>query len=289
MRVCHFGKQQEVKMSVGIMTILPVDLRLEGGGSIEIPPWAFTPDAWNFAFLRGIRVISPSLRGLKVWEVGVGTGLNQMCLACWCEATKLYFSDYEPKCTELTIQNLEQIPDERFAPLFGQWDLVTRVDRVETAPRVDVIVACIPQVPTTLDLSLGDNLAHYYDPTRYEANLHAYGLGLNEALLNRAHGVLEPEGRVVLNLGGRPGLSMLEQMFLNCGYAPRVVHAEIIEQCPSTSLAGLAERESDGNEFEFFGDATGCERINAQLAEKRRLEGLKLFHKIYVIEGRRNT
>lgn len=273
-------------MFIKTQELLPLDIRCDG--IIEVPPWAFTPDAWSFAFLRGLQAIACTLTELRVWEVGVGTGLNQLLLAKWSKASKLYFSDYGHRCTTLAARNLEQTADERFTPLFGQWDLVNRIDQVEEPPLVDVIVACIPQVPTTnlLDLDVGDNLAHYYDASRYEASLHTLGLGLNEALLHRAHGTLTHGGRVVLNLGGRPGLPRLEKMFYDCGYVPRVVHAEMIAQCPSTSLASLAAMEEHEQEFEFFADAAGHERINAQLAEKRRLEKLGLYHKIYIIEGR---
>lgn len=276
-------------MITKISEILPPDLGWKGDGTIEVPPWAFTPDAWSFAFLRGLQAIVYTLTGLRVWEVGVGTGLNQLLLAKWSRANKLYFSDYGHRCTTLATQNLEQAADERLIPLFGQWDLVARLDQTEEPPRVDVIVACIPQVPTptALKLDVGDNLAHYYEVSRYEASLHALGLGLNETLLRRAHGVLTSVGRVVLNLGGRPGLPRLEKMFVDCGYTPCVVHTEMIPQCPSTSLASLAAMEKSAQEeFEFFTDATGQERINAQLAENRRLEGLGLYHKIYVIQGK---
>lgn len=277
-------------MIAKISEILPPDFKWKGDGTIEVPQWAFTPDAWSFAFLRGLQVIAHTLTGLKVWEVGVGTGLNQLLLAKWSKASKLYFSDYGHRCTTLAAHNLEQATDERLTPLFGQWDLVTRLDQAEEPPRVDVVIACIPQVPTTtLDLNTGDNLAHYYEMSRYKADLHMLGLGLNEALLRRAHSVLTSGGRVVLNLGGRPSLPRLKKMFRDCGYTPCVVHTEMVSQCPSTSLASLAAMEDYGQEFEFFSDATGHERINAQLAESRRLEGLGLYHKIYVIEGKSKT
>jgi methylase of polypeptide subunit release factors len=278
-------------MRAEIKKILPPDLEWEGDGTIEVPPWAFTPDAWSFAFLRGLHEVSPTLSDLDVWEVGVGTGLNQLLLAKWSGAHRLYYSDYDPRCTELTANNLYQITDERFVPLFGRWDLVTQVEQQMNPPQVDIIVACIPQVPTNeTDLSKDDNLAHYYNPINYgEASLHAVGLGLNEALLKRAHSVLRKNGRVVLNLSGRPSLPRLEKMYHDCGFIPRVVHAEMIPQCPGTSLASLAAMEGSNQEFEFFSDATGHKRINAQMAEKRRLEGLELYHKIYVIAGRANT
>ncbi len=269
-----------------INEILPPDL-WEGENFLDIPAWAFIPDVWSFAFLRGLKSIANTFAGLDIWEVGVGTGLNQICLARWCQADKLFFSDYGYRCTELTVRNLAQIADQRFIPLFGKWDLISREDKNEAPPKVDVIVACIPQIPTTLNLDEKDNLAHYYDPMRYEASLHSFGLGLNEALLQRAHNILNPQGRVILNLGGRPGLPLLKKMFRDCRYIPRVIYSEIIPQCPSTSLASLVAIETSGpQEFEFFTDRLGHQRINAQSAEKRRLEGLELYHKIYVIEGK---
>ena len=202
-----------------------------------------------------------------------------------------YYSDYDPRCTLLATDNLGVIGRDsaRYYPLAGKWDLLTPpADSVCVAPMVDVIFGCLPQVPTEeMDLSVGDRIAHYYNPLIYpKSQLHSIGLGMNEALLAQAREVLTPGGAVVLNLGGRPGLSRLVAMFQTNGYQPRMVHEEIIPQHRETSLTSLVALEAMGqSDFEFFVDAKGVIPINARQAEDRRVNGSSVFHKIYVIEG----
>ena len=274
-----------IERRFSLATLLPADL-VDGVGdrSLHVPTWAFEPDGWSFAFQRGLRRLP--LDGRKVWEVGMGTGLNLLLLNRWFPTAWLRGSDYNPTCTALVRENLD--PSDRIEILDGTWDLVTHTEASCVLEVVDYVIACIPQVPANgHDLAEGDNLSHYYAPANYpEARRHVLGLGLNEALLERAHHVLLPGGKVVLNLGGRPGLGRLLEMFRDYGYNPRIVHEEVIPQHADTSLSALARMEESGAaHFEFFVDAEGTQQVNAQVAEERRLAGQSLYHKIYVIEG----
>lgn len=275
-------------MSKRINDLLPTDLIQNfylAECELEIPEWAFYPDQWSIAFLRGLR--KAELDATSIWEVGMGTGLNLIFLKYWFPDAKLRYSDFDARAPLVAHQNLARF-HVTGTPHWGSWDLVDPVDEEDiTPPKVDAVVACIPQVPAEFDLSQGDNFAHYYDPTRYrEAHLHAFGLGLNEALLTRAKNVLRPSGRIILNLGGRPGLNRLLQMFTDAGYLPRVLHHEVIQQHAGTSLETLASLEVGSHtDFEFFTDVTATQPINAREAEERRISGAPLFHKIYVIEG----
>ncbi len=257
---------------------------------VEVPAWAFKPDGWSDAFLKGLSPQSEEWGERKVWEVGVGTGINLIKLAKQAPQATFYFSDYDARCVPLARQNISAVglPKTQFRPLFGSWDLVKPAPGGWKAPTVDIVFACIPQVPaTTLHKAVEDEVAHYYDPKRYdESTLHCCGLGLNEALLKQARGVLTPEGTTILNLGGRPGIDRLFAMFQSCGYTPQVLHEEVVAQHAETSLLPLAQLERAGNpDFEFFTDIEAQVCVNARTAEERRREGLPLFHKIYVIAG----
>jgi hypothetical protein len=177
---------------------------------------------------------------------------------------------------------------KRLHPLRGTWDLVTPPqDSEQNAPRVNVIFGCLPQVPTDLNLSVGDRTAHYYDPSRYrEAHHNALGLGLNETLLVRAKKVVAQGGSVVLNLSGRPGLGRLRSLFKEAGYRPEVIYSETIPQHADTSLVSLAALEESGqSDFEFFADAHCLRPINAREAEARRVKKQEVYHNIYVVAG----
>lgn len=259
-------------------------------GGVHVPAWAFKPDQWSIAFLRGLTKLASGWKNLRVWEVGVGTGVNLMVLRIQSPSTQWYFSDYDARCVPLAMRNLLRSGAGRrgLHPLYSVWDLVTPPpDRGQSVPRAQVIFGCLPQVPSVLDLSVGDRRAHYYDTTLYrEAHQNAVGLGLNETLLVRARTVLVPGGSVVLNLSGRPGLERLLPLFRKAGYQPTVIHSETIPQHADTSLASLAALEECGqSDFEFFADADCKMSVNAGEAETRRVSGQKVFHKIYVIAG----
>lgn len=260
------------------------------GECIRIPNWAFTPDQWSRTFLLGLTKIASTWNG-KVWEVGVGTGINIAVLRKQATKVQWYFSDYDHRCTTLATDNIRRFNRSRMGlhPLKGSWDLVSPPKGTTIrAPKVNVIFGCLPQVPSETDLSIGDRRAHYYNPGRYrEAHLNSLGLGLNEALLQRAKGVLQPGGTVILNLSGRPGLRKLKVLFEEAGYRSRVVYEETIPQHVDTSLSSLAALEKEGHhdDFEFFENPSCSNRISAEVAETRRVKNQPVFHKIYVMAG----
>ncbi len=277
-------------MFYNLNEILPADLcaGVDDGRRWQVPEWAFMPDAWTHAFLRGLK---KAKLGDSVWEVGCGSGIVSFCLLSWNNRRghTHYFSDVDFRCSELAGENIGNPAfwDAQIWAYGGKWDLLTQVRR-GLYNQVDAVVACIPQVPAPMGLVLGedDTLAHYYDPTGREGYWNSLGLGLNFALLGQAKGVLNSGGRVVLNLGGRPGIARLSEMFQSAGYLSRVLHEEVIPQHSGTSLATLASMEGGRHQdFEFFADVGARLSINARVAEVRRQQGLEVFHKIYVIEG----
>ncbi len=257
---------------------------------LEIPKWAFTPDEWSDAFLRGLQKVVSTWKGKSIWEVGVGTGNNIISLLKLAQASELYFSDLNPKCTEIALSNILRFvrPTKIPTALHGSWDLITPPKESNIkAPMVDIIFACIPQVPAKIDLSLGDNMAHYYNPLLYsDTILNKIGLGLCQNLLIKAKEILLPNGKVILNLGGRPGLERLNKLFTETGYEPNILWEEVIPQHMETSLESLAKLEENGEEnFELFANPECTQVLNALEAEKLRKKGIKFYHKIYVIEG----
>jgi len=269
-----------------VYDLLPPDLCC--AESIDVPSWAFLPDQWSIAFLRGLKEASKNWSHKKVWEVGVGTGINILCLRGQVRNVTWYYSDVDDRCVPLANENLGVSVDgtATYQPLYGSWDLVCPPVGAQR-PHVDIIFGCLPQVPLHADLSLADRHAHYYDPEAYrDSHLHVYGLGLNEALLTRAREVLRPKGKVILNLGGRPGREKLELLFKEAHYSSRVLHEAIVRQHSATSLESLAHLEEEVSaSFEFFTDKEAANCIGAIEAERRRLDELPVYHKIYVFEG----
>ncbi len=253
-----------------------------------VPRWAFRPDNWSAAFVRGLTQLTHSWSEKRVWEVGVGTGANLIALHGHAPGAEWYFSDFDRRCARLALKNCAEagIQAKSLRPLLGSWDLI-RAPRGQRAPSVDVLFGCLPQVPAE-GSSDEDSLCHYYDPKKYSRRCCGYGLALNEALLRQARKkrIISQGGKVILNLSGRPSKQRLFEMFDSCGYDPVCVHEEIIAQHPYTSLASLAAIEGEqGTSFEFFADESGAMPISAREAEEKRSANEPVFHKICVIEG----
>lgn len=278
---------------VHLNNIFPTQYR--GGRDFEVPEFAFKPDQWSRALLRGLSRFGKQggFKGKAVAELGVGTGANVAYILSEHDPRMLYASDINGACTELATRNVARaVPPRRnkFVPIPGDQNLAGWLNHLPQGS-VDVVYGCLPQVVKAreIDLHEGDNVAHYYDPALYPSSVHNLGLGLNDFALRQLHPLLPEGGTVILNLSGRPGKEeALEQMFKDAGYEPRLLHEEVIPQHAGTSLATLSAVEAkNGHRFEFFSSPEGStrHRITATEAEKRRVSGKAVYHKIYVIAG----
>jgi hypothetical protein len=207
----------------------------------------------------------------------------------------VYGADIDGRCTEVSARNvLHNVDAERaqkYVPLHGDRNLASWLTEKGFA---DVVYGCLPQVvkAPTMDLHEGNTVGHYYDPALYPSDLHHLGLGLNEFALRQLYPLLNTGATVILNLSGRPGLGhgLEELLFRKNGYEPSVLHEEVIQQHVMTSVATLVEVEKRmGHTFEFFTSASGSPetQVSATVAEARRLAGQPVYHKIYVIAGKK--
>lgn len=245
-------------------------------------PTLFLPDAWTRVFAEGLQKIAkePGFERKSVLEVGVGTGITMAGLFQLSQTPARFSGVDLSKDAVVVSRQLARRLGLRKVAYLGQSDLLQQVpDRV--IKKADHIIACIPQVPATVDLHARDNSAHYYAPTG--SRWDQYGLGLNAALLEQARS-RAPQAAITLNLAGRPGIGQLETLFKQYGRTIASVHAGVVRQHQETSLASLAQMEQKGAPpFEFFGDETTRKPLNAGQAEARRRDHLPLYHRIYTI------
>ncbi|MBI2572614.1 hypothetical protein HYV86_02030 [Candidatus Woesearchaeota archaeon] len=278
---------------IDLNTIFPRPISSLTNAEIVVPEWSFVPDHWVTALQRGLD--AAELTG-NVLEVGVGAGTNIIyALATrYVHIETLRGTDVDGRLVDLSVENVGRVLNGhsgKYHPYHGGRDLITGVE-----DKVDSIFACIPQVPEDpTKPKEADNLAHHFKErsTYCDPRLKAYGLHLNSDLLYDAgngQGVLKRGGKVILNLAGRPGKDTLVDLFRVNGYVPRILHEEVIPQHRGTSLAGLAVQEEKGLTFEFYGsaDAMQSHLIPAREAERRRVAGDPVFHKIYVVGGVRS-
>lgn len=275
---------------VDVTEILPDDFQRDEL-KIEVPSYVFIPDEWSRAFLRGLAKVH--VKDKFCLEVGVGTGINVIYLLAK-SPESIAFCDKDERCTRLACRNIQRnVPDDQRAkavPYAGSLDLLAWAERAGTvgSRNFDVIYGCLPQVvlPEGIQINQRDALAHYYERDRYKSDFGIYGLALNACLLQQAHSCLGKDGRIVLNLGGRPGQDILEELFRKNGFEPQLLHKEVIEQHAGTSIESLATLEvAAGRSFEFFEDEAANQQISATRAEERRRLGLPIFHRIYVYQG----
>lgn len=257
---------------------------------IEVVSGLFSPwDPWARVFRDGLQIMLNN-GWLTGWVHEVGAASGTSLLGMVARGIRVSFSDYhEDVIQAIADANVRRVLRrsewDRILPIVGSVDLLGGSNPV--VRRVNAVIACIPQVPhQTINLRQGENLAHYYNPLQYESDLHALGLGLNDVLLKQAKSVLQPRGKVVLCLGGRPGMKRLIAMFIKRGYRYVYrVHEAMVAQDPSTCLQPLADMEVGGERFEFFSDPLGRHRITARQAEFRRVNSMPVFHRVYVIVG----
>ena len=233
------------KRLVDVKNILPPNFEVDC--RIEIPEYAFQPDQWSRAFLKGLTRLD--VNGQRLVEIGVGTGINAIYLLRTQRPKTVHFSDRDPRLVPLALSNIAQVlsPEEYAGKVFPAHGALDLADWCQSSGKeFDVVYACIPQVilPQGSSISNGDNLAHYYEKDKYDSDLHLYGLGLNDVLLAQAREFLPQQGSVVLNLGWRPGRKKLETLFEKNGFCPLLLHQEMIPQHAGTSLSSLCALES---------------------------------------------
>lgn len=283
----RFFARQESPLSE-IRDILPDDFSSDTL-EIEIPNYAFRPDQWSKAFLRGLSKLD--VAGKKCLEVGVGTGINVIYLLTK-SPDSIAISDKEGRCVPLACRNIRRNVAEteqlaKVLPYGRSLELASWIKSAEH-DHFDVVYGCLPQVviPEGKSIKEGDALAHYYEKDRYQSDSGIYGLALNDIFLQQVRPHLNAGGSVVLNLSGRPGQEVLEQLFRKNGFEPNLLHQEVIAQHAETSLESLVTLEiATGRQFEFFADENAEQAINATQAEARRKAKLPVFHRIYVYQG----
>ncbi|MCQ0987058.1 hypothetical protein [Jiella marina] len=283
----------------------------------EAPSFAFNPtDPWTQTFQRGLELAG--LKGKKVYEVGIGTGINAAFLLRQCEAAEVYGSDLDPRLVELAERNVRSLAPEqadRFHPVKGPVSLIDTDEAHARIAQSDVVIGCLPQVgdPTdphlsafreaqsvplaeTAEAKAEDHIAHYYPWAMFDTYpFNSVGLGLNEALLQRVR-KHAPEADVVMNFGCRIGTRIIMEMFEANGYAPRLLHSQIVRQDVGTDISFFVTLEKalkgtgvEGDFVcEFFADEKGETPLSAREAQQLLDQDPQtpIYHLVGVIHGK---
>lgn len=257
-------------------------------------PSIFAPESWAHTFLEGLlKVPLDEYAGKRLVEVGAGSGWICIALARFTRLARIHGVDLNPHSAPVAWCNAWLNGDEALVSRlsFGESDLLRQVPEAE---RWDFVVGCIPQVlrgeGLPEEVSQADEQA-LYDLSNYCAIQNVYedhfGLGLIARLLDEVPERLAPDGRLLLNLAGRPGRAIIERMFTRRGFTTRVRVARRVMQAADTDIRPLVALEQrTGREFEFFMEAHSPEPLRAATALGWLAAGHPIWHEVAVWEAR---
>lgn len=250
------------------------------------PITTFLPEDWSLFFAQKVSEYIESNGGgrERVAELGSGTGWLSLYLKARGLASYVEGGDRTPTAPVVSRINahFNGVDSVRFVQS-NLWQGMSQ----ETP--FDLVVACIPQIPQVAELISQRGFADYA-PQRDNV-MRPFGLGLIHDALEQSLTRLNPQGRILLNLAGRPGLTTLLEMYRRTGYHPIVRDSEVILQDPSTDISPLAALESrfPGVRFEFLPpegsdpDVTLSAREAVDLRDRQGVQGIR--HRQFLIEG----
>ncbi len=241
-------------------------------------PTTFLPEQWSRVFAEGIvqefrRDRRPVDRAV---EIGSGTGWVSILAAKLGMAREVIGVDRNPHAPVVGRLNAALNGVEGVSFLTS--DLLTQLPE---GMKADLILACLPQVPRNGGVESLRAVADYYpsEGTYWDR----FGLGLIDRALGQARERLTEDGRILFNLGGRPGRPILEDLLARRGFHPSVRYGQLIQQDPTTDFSELARLEAGNrHRFEFFLK----ENPNAPISAAEAVGRPEVYHMLYLTEGR---
>ncbi|MEB3309056.1 MAG: TIR domain-containing protein [Snowella sp.] len=270
----------------------------EGSGQhttpVFISPNTFIPDDWTRNFLRGLISCSATAKEAKtIVEIGVGTGIVPIALSsAGFNFDKYYGFDIDTLATRVASLNIAFYQLTNKVALHGGGSIFEPERNFDLGTEyADLIIANVPQVPSMSTGPIRDLFDYYHMPIRTngsdEEECAMQGLWLVRSILQQSYSRLQRDGRIILNIGGRPGHENIHAMIEECEYDAEILHTEIVEQDPETDISALVHFEKTQSiEYEFYKDMRARIKISARQAYSRICEGQKCYHKLHVIEAK---
>ncbi len=277
-------------------------------------PSTFAPEEWSFTFFEGLsRYKTTEFEDRSVVELGCGIGWISLALAMQTKPKKMYGLDINPRAVMCARVNLYLNAYDREARPLWQWGDLHLDDIVEfhvsdlfehcrvNKYAIDRAIGCIPQVlnpdPEFMAQMLhGDFYENASDEFLHSLSNYApqqgqiedqFGLGLIARAVEDSVSVLKSTGKIIFNLGGRPGKKVLEQLFLRRGFSVRQVWQTKVEQAKDTDIRALVEIEKrTAHRFEFYIEHGGDTPISANTALAYATNGGRISHGLMVYEAK---
>lgn len=272
-------------------------------------PSIFTPEDWSFTFYEGLaRYPSSEFHHRTLAELGCGNGWISIALAKRCAPGMIYGLDINPKaiiCARINLY-LNALDNQGQSILDSEGKSI--LDRVqfyhsdlleyclENQIKLDKVIGCIPQVlapdsslvPSIMPEGASDEalyaLSNYCAKQGYIED--QFGLGLIARAVEESIDVMKSSGKVILNLGGRPGKAVLERLLSRRGCKVTTVWQTKIEQAGDTEIKPLVDIEKNSSyRFEFYMGPNSADSISARTAYAYLQNGGKIFHSLQVIDA----
>lgn len=271
-------------------------------------PSTFTPEDWSYTFFEGLsRYEFSEFASKKLVELGCGNGWITIGLAKRYKPARIVGLDINPRAIIASKINLflNAINAD------GQWlvdgegrRLVDRVEFYESDLLgqfegqtfvFDAIVGCIPQVLSPSD-DMFDNIISKNQTDEFLYSLSNYcgkqgyiedqfGLGLIAKAIEQSIDLLKPNGKIIFNLGGRPGAQVLERLVQRRGLTVQKIWQRRVIQAGDTDIDALVEIEGKSlHRFEFFLGLNSDEPISAKTAQAYLQHGGAISHALSVYE-----
>lgn len=246
-------------------------------------PSTFLPESWSKVFVGGLHDSYRKSKNRRVnlaVEVGSGTGWASIYMARLGMAKRVIGLDYNPHAVLVGQLNAE-LNGVASKVQFAQSDKLQALRKILAhGQKVDLIAGCLPQISKEGGITKRGFSDYYPSRGSYEDK---FGLGLVADTVKESLDYLAPHGRLLFNLGGRPGFDRIRDLFEHRGFHPRVAFARLIQQDPGTDISGLARlEESYDLKYEFF-DRDANHPISA--SEAVNLAKPRVHHYLYAIEA----
>lgn len=273
-------------------------------------PSTFLPEEWSFTFYEGlVRYPNTEYYSKTVVELGCGIGWITIALAMRYSPQCVYGLDINPKaivCARLNLFLNALNSDGSVKNMANGKSLLDIVSFYESnlfehfanqGVVFDRVIGCIPQVlnpePQIMENLIAENstdeylhsLSNYFAKQGYIED--QFGLGLIASAVEQSIPLLRSNGKLILNLGGRPGRSVLERLMRRRGFKVRRVWQTQVEQAADTEIDALVDIEqTTGHRFEFYMSANSDIPIDASTALEYAKAGGKIYHSVDVYEAK---
>jgi len=271
-------------------------------------PSTFTPEEWSYTFFEGLsRCDNSNFHKKNIVELGCGNGWITIAMAKKFNPQNIVGLDINPRAIVASKINLYINAIDSTGALIVDHDGLSLLDKVAfyesdllghfkgKTGYFETIIGCIPQVLSPsediFDTIISENqndeflysLSNYCGKQGYIED--QFGLGLIAKAVEESIDVLKSTGRIILNLGGRPGENVLERLFKRRGLSVQKIWQRRVLQAEDTDIDSLVEIEKKSpHRFEFFLGLNSNDPISAKTAKHYLQNGGTISHSLTVYE-----